>query len=689
MSDTTSPLETRSNHTDSRSPLQSQHPPKRRRTSSHTHGTQERGLMRNGGESGQPRFIGSGSGIHFIRTVYDVLSRSAAGTRKINRNQMRGDLVPGEDDQLVDSASEIVVATPGTRASAPFWRAEEIIDDTAPGAPSINFDNLTRWTQSYFVNWHPAFPFLHGPEVLEIFEKAATTGIANVTEAEATIIRALLSISLADSRQIAPNTQEAIPSGWVFLNQGQIASSLVFALECPATLKNIQAAVCVQLFLVSMLRYNMASRLGGIIVRMAFHLGLYRCPARYSNFSPHEAAMRKRIWWSIYCLERIICQAFGHPLGIIDDDVDVCLPSVEIHGDAAASAVSDEGSEADPLLFLTLHAKHARLRGLILELRHKSIAIRYDTMERAMLVQSELLRWVNDVHERTADRVDIESSGLQHIISPISRSQRTLLSLMYHESVITLNRPLLASETKSPASQAAFQACVSASRSILDTIIMMGQHEDGNSFNNICVWPLQTWSVWMSSFILAYAALQGETTVSSAHKYAKKALYILKQLTARGTSWPESCAHGVEYLVSALQENQEGSGHQVTNNTLLSARLNGQRQGSASADPSSNTHAQDGNTTQDSRSVGPDTTLRNFAFNPAGLSQVFMTDDVRARTPFESQSWRQSLDQTFVPDGASSMDTYGQEWFDPMGVLDFSNFTQFGSTDTPFEFSFY
>lgn len=310
--------------------------------------------MRNGGESGQPRFIGSGSGIHFIRTVYDVLSRSAAGTRKINRNQMRGDLVPGEDDQLVDSASEIVVATPGTRASAPFWRPEEIIDDGAPGAPPINFENLTRWTQSYFANWHPAFPFLHGPEVLEIFEKAATTGIASVTEAEATMIRALLSISLADSRQILPShMQEAIPSNWVFLDQRQIASSLVFALECPATLKNIQAAVCVQLFLVSMLRYNMASRLGGIIVRMAFHLGLYRCPARYTNFSPHEAAMRKRIWWSIYCLERIICQAFGHPLGISDDDVDVCLPSVEIHGDTAASGVSDESSEGEEKISIT------------------------------------------------------------------------------------------------------------------------------------------------------------------------------------------------------------------------------------------------------------------------------------------------------------------------------------------------
>lgn len=354
MSDITSPgLEERSRHTGFRSPLQPQHPQKRKRASSHTSGTRERGLMRNGGGSELSRFIGSGSGIHFIRTVYDVLSRSKAGTRKLDCNQVREDLVPGEDDQLVEFAPK-TVSTPGTMSHAPFWRPEEIVDDIAPGVPSISFENLTKWTQSYFANWHPAFPFLHGPEVLEILEKAAVTGISNLAVAETTIIRALVSISLADSRQ-ARTYQEAIPTSLVFLDQEHIASSLVFALGCPATLENIQAAICIQLFLVSMLQYNMASRLGGIVVRMAFHLGLHRCPARYANFSSHETAMRKRIWWSIYCLERITCQALGHPLGIVDDDGDVCLPSFEFHGDVAARVFPDKISEGDRLLLILIH----------------------------------------------------------------------------------------------------------------------------------------------------------------------------------------------------------------------------------------------------------------------------------------------------------------------------------------------
>lgn len=170
------------------------------------------------------------------------------------------------------------------------------------------------------------------------------------------------------------------------------------------------------------------------------------------------------------------------------------------------------------MLLLTLLAKHARIRGLILELRHKSIAIRHDTMDRAMLVQSELAKWANDVHEKT-ETAEFENQE-DHATKSMPASHRTLLSIMHHESIITLNRPLLASHIKTPASQAALQACISASRSLIDTIITKDPQRSEISSHNIMVWPLLTWSVWMSCFILAYAALEGETTISSAQKYS-------------------------------------------------------------------------------------------------------------------------------------------------------------------------
>lgn len=57
--------------------------------------------MMSGGKFGLPRFNGIGSSIHFIHTVHDVVSRSAA-----NSIQVRRELVPGKDDQLVEPRPE-------------------------------------------------------------------------------------------------------------------------------------------------------------------------------------------------------------------------------------------------------------------------------------------------------------------------------------------------------------------------------------------------------------------------------------------------------------------------------------------------------------------------------------------------------------------------------------------------------
>lgn len=149
---------------------------------------------------------------------------------------------------------------------------------------AVNFDNLLQWTEGYFKYWHPIFPFLHGPAFLGVLEQVGDNGIEALNQADAIIVRSVLSISLADFRH-------PFPPNLVFLNQDDVAASPTFVLSNPASINNIQAALCVELFLVSMLNFNMASRVGGIIVRMSFNLG----PSRFSNFSAHDALMRKRL----------------------------------------------------------------------------------------------------------------------------------------------------------------------------------------------------------------------------------------------------------------------------------------------------------------------------------------------------------------------------------------------------------
>lgn len=175
-------------------------------------------------------------------------------------------------------------------------------------------------------------------------------------------------------------------------------------------------------------------------------------------------------------------------------------------------------------------SKHAQLRGMILELRHKSLHVRRDTTDRALSVQSKLSGWANDVHEfamadETDDEGDAHDRNTARNGGSIAPLFATLMSVLEHESTIALNRPLLAKKPATSASQAALQACIHASRAILETLdnrqlSSRNWHSEGTApMQGLMTWPLMTWSVWMSCFILAFAALEGVTSASSAQRY--------------------------------------------------------------------------------------------------------------------------------------------------------------------------
>ena len=164
-----------------------------------------------------------------------------------------------------------------------------------------------------------------------------------------------------------------------------------------------------------------------------------------------------------------------------------------------------------------------------MELRNKNLKSRQDTYEKSLLVQVQLSQWINRVYDATEQEPCDEDGAFESpsqspgdVKHMISSSHKMLLLIQQHESTISLNRPLLVSGPETPASQAALQVCISASRSIIDAISKSrdvdSPLEGNSSLRAVLVWPHLTWSVWMSCFILSYAALEGVITVSSAHR---------------------------------------------------------------------------------------------------------------------------------------------------------------------------
>lgn len=468
----------------------------------------EYGVMRDAGERDDAsRFVGSASGIHYIRAVHLRLARrSAARMGKAANNT----LIPGEDDQLQKGAS---VKKTGDQF---LWKANEVVlSGNEEGVPP-SFEDYVEWSKSYFESWHPVLPFVHGPEILRLFEDACTNGFSSLAHENQVILKSILSISLADSRQ-GISTSKPIPHHVIFSTVDDALSSSNFALSRPASIRSTQAAFAIQLFLTSMLCLNAASRLGGLIVRGAFHLGLHRCPTRFSFFNPEQASVRRRVFWCIYTLERLLCQSLGLPLDIQDNDIDVCYIGEERH-----MHLGSDAEETGRLRLLTFVAKHARLRGLILELRNKSILQRQDTADRTVYVRTELAKWANEIQEIVEEDDVPPLNATESGVPPISTHHRIMLLLLKHESAICLNRPSLASEFPSPCYSSSFQECISAAKCIFILLRKHGHRHQlisDSTFPKLVVpllWPSFTWAVWISAFVLIHAGIEGQVPLETA-----------------------------------------------------------------------------------------------------------------------------------------------------------------------------
>ena len=499
-------------------------PSKRRRVFLQTMGQQLREVgvgndSRNGGSSNTvPGTIGA--------VLNDSPGREHRSGRQVHIQTPESDAVPGEDDQ---------VSTMPSSANKALWRpGEVIVSSEIHDNNAFNFDDLVDWTRSYFDHWHPPFPFLHAPTVLKYFDKM-TDPHSDLSPYELIILRSVSSISLADRRQTG-NVQHPIPQHLVFTSLNDAIQSAQSLLVEESTILALQAIVSIQLFLISMLRYNAASRLEALASRMAFHLGLHRCPRQSRLFSTKDAELRQRIFWSMYSIDRYICIRLGIPLGIRDADVDTCFPTVERHTQGTAEIQSESlffhphQCVADMVGYdgrfdlVELLARHTKIRGNITELRNRSLTHKSTEHDEAITIEAEMTKWWNDVDEL------LEND--ESMTTAVSDYHRLVLIVSRYEAIIALNKHILATTKSEAAYNSALQNCITAARAIITTIhkaVDKGDCQDGQlprDKDSIgLMWPSFTWAIWMSTFLVIYAANENQVKYDIAIRFVASRVF--------------------------------------------------------------------------------------------------------------------------------------------------------------------
>lgn len=209
----------------------------------------------------------------------------------------------------------------------------------------------------------------------------------------------------------------------------------------PPRLETIQARLIQCLYLLSSSRANECWYLFGTALQVVTALGLHRkCPVKVSKngCSYFELELRKRIFWSVYTLDKYLSIMFGRPRLLHDEDIDQELPDEMNDEDLLQEDPSRRTGSTDSMMIASvLHYRLGRILGEISRQLYSINPLSKDSpLETAVRLTTELEKWKESVPPL------FNSVRPSSLIPPLCR-QSQVLQLAYSHAMIHVTRSFL------------------------------------------------------------------------------------------------------------------------------------------------------------------------------------------------------------------------------------------------------
>ncbi|KAM6477004.1 major facilitator superfamily domain-containing protein [Trichoderma sp. SZMC 28011] len=333
--------------------------------------------------------------------------------------------------------------------------------DWDTGDRSLPAEQLARsLIEAYLAHDHLSYPFLHPRAV-----RAVVDGIYSDASFEKThpfemfMFHMILAIATS---QVYKFNWRVLPDAETHL---QKATDYLNAVLFEGGLRALQAMLLLCQFRLSNSTNHASDSLWhivGIAVRMCFELGLHREASYRTAGSRRDAAdvsflspkyeeneVRRRCFWSVYALDRVISVTLGRPLAICVEDIDVELPTDDFEETASVTTLSpgsDRDSSQIPSRYRTAIFVHiVRYRdicGRCLTSLHRGvkggIQSSADFYQKRDQLATELNAWRAETNRLNTPDMDL-STPLAEARS--SFRSKAWYELLYHNGVLLLYRP--------------------------------------------------------------------------------------------------------------------------------------------------------------------------------------------------------------------------------------------------------
>ncbi|ORY25832.1 fungal-specific transcription factor domain-domain-containing protein [Naematelia encephala] len=288
--------------------------------------------------------------------------------------------------------------------------------------------------------------------------------------------------------------------------------------------------------------------LAGQAVRGAQDLGLHRSPNKAATTAA-EKEYRRRVWWCVYGLDKILSVSLGRPSGIDDDDCDVELPSDQTccEGNALSEPPGD-----NPMTGFNSLVKIYTIAGRIERTAHSiSFLNKYDNSADHPKVR-ETIRKLDDMLSEWSESLP---SSVRYAANNPNRPDMFALCLLGHFAlyacILNLHRPFMPDlNTSSPLyTFKSLQKCVDAARGCIRV---------GEEVKKLLP------TTHHCQFCVQYLTISGITLlrclpyVSNSHELIKDAMHCRYLLGQLEDTWPGSktCGSLLQELLDICQKNK-------------------------------------------------------------------------------------------------------------------------------------
>lgn len=418
--------------------------------------------------AGDPKYLGPSSGAAFARMVF-------ADAR--------------DNDVLHQPLADIPEVKP------PPW------GPTAPPAPFPATEDCITFTNTYFEIVHPQYPFLHRPTFdacLEaVYHNDSKHTVSNLPPGytmSAARFHVYLVLSIGASIL-------STRLGTRFDSDGYFSASMTALADIRLTrsVQSIQSALLLAMKSLQAPGGWNIWYLNATVVATCVDLGLHR---KLAVLPGHEstAALKRRVFWSAYALDRNVCIALGRPFGILEGSYDVELPDEGDNDEELTTPTSLSQSSFSP----SAGTARASFSGSIYLLRIiRAIAIIrnriYQISQTHFHGHSDLSEWQLATHRHIMelrDQARTSLGGIRRGSNSGAGHQIQTLDLKYHEAVQLLFRP---SPTFPGPSSFALQQCF---QSAVDTLRIYSKMK---RFRELPYTYLTALSIFLSGITMLYA----------------------------------------------------------------------------------------------------------------------------------------------------------------------------------------